>query len=345
MIDFRYHLVSTVAIFLALTVGIVLGTTMLQDPLLHTLKAETSQLREQSERLRTDKDRADRLNAGNAELVAAYAEAMLDRRLTGVRVVVVEPPGVDAASREEIAELVRGAGGTVTGRLVLTDSYLDPGESDAVEEIADRWSEEGDEAEGNPYERAGAGIARAVLAGGEDTEGARRGDGFDPRALIDEYVEAGLLAVHGEPASGADTALLLAPAEPFALSDGREDSDATPPANAMVLALARALERAGGGTVLAGAPNADGPTGVIRQARAEEARFTTVDTAGTPAGDVVTVLALALADEGRNGHYGIGAGVEGFLPASLPTPRPDPTPEPSVGGVSTDDVSSTGNES
>ncbi len=30
MIDFRHHLVSIVAIFLALTVGIVLGSTVLQ---------------------------------------------------------------------------------------------------------------------------------------------------------------------------------------------------------------------------------------------------------------------------------------------------------------------------
>ncbi|MEE2045447.1 copper transporter, partial [Nocardiopsis tropica] len=39
MIDFRYHLVSIVAVFLALTVGLVLGTTMLQDPLLNTLQS------------------------------------------------------------------------------------------------------------------------------------------------------------------------------------------------------------------------------------------------------------------------------------------------------------------
>ena len=32
MIDFRYHLVSIVAVFLALAIGIVLGSTELQGP-------------------------------------------------------------------------------------------------------------------------------------------------------------------------------------------------------------------------------------------------------------------------------------------------------------------------
>ncbi|GAA3986545.1 copper transporter [Thermobifida alba] len=334
MIDFRYHLVSTVAIFLALTVGIVLGTTMLQDPLLHTLKAETAQLREQSERLRTDKDLADQFNAGTAQLITAYETAMLERRLADTRIVVVEPSGVDAAVRDAIMERLRHAGGTVVGRITLTDRYLDPGEADHVDEVADRWSEDLKVPRGTPYERAGAEIAQAVLT----ADGDESPDGFDPAELLAGYVESGLLAVHGEPASGADAALLLAPAEPFALVADQEGNDtATPPANATVLALARALKRAGAATVLAGAPDADGPTGIIRQARAEKARFTTVDTAGTTAGDIVTVLALALAAEGRDGHYGVGAGVDGFLPAVLPDPRPDPTPTPST-GVSAEDV-------
>jgi len=335
VIDFRYHLVSTVAIFLALTVGIVLGTTMLQDPLLHTLKAETAQLREQSERLRTDKDLADQFNAGTAQLITAYETAMLERRLADTRIVVVEPPGVDAVVRDAIVERLRHAGGTVVGRITLTDRYLDPGEADHVDEVADRWSEGLKVPHGNPYERAGAEIAQAVLA----ADGDEHPDGFDPAELLAGYAEAGLLAVHGEPASGADAALLLAPAEPFALVDGHQGGNdtTTPPANAAVLALARALERTGAATVLAGAPDADGPTGLIRQARAEKARFTTVDTAGTTAGDIVTVLALALAAEGRDGHYGVGAGVDGFLPSVLPDPRPDPTPTPST-GVSAEDV-------
>ena len=39
MIDFRYHLVSIVAVFLALAVGIVVGSTELQPGVVNSLRA------------------------------------------------------------------------------------------------------------------------------------------------------------------------------------------------------------------------------------------------------------------------------------------------------------------
>ncbi len=336
MIDFRYHLVSTVAIFLALTVGIVLGSTMLQDPLLHTLKEETEQLRLQSERLRADKDVADQFNTGAAQLIAAYETVMLDRRLTDVRIVVVEPDGVDPTLRDAVVEQLRHAGGTVVGRITLTERYLDPAEATHVAKVADRWAEGLNVSYDNPYEQAGAELAQALLAFEDDQ---RADTGFDPDSVLAGYVTSGLLAVHGKPAGRADAALLLAPAEPFAFADERdaEDPAATPPANAIMLAFARALDQVGIATVLAGPPDAADPHGVIGQARTEKARFTTVDIAGTAPGDVVTVLALATAVEGRHGHYGIGAQADGFLPEVLPTPRPEPTPTPSGALSAVDD--------
>ena len=44
MIDFRYHLVSIVAVFLALAIGIVLGSTELQGPAYNLLDKTTSKL-------------------------------------------------------------------------------------------------------------------------------------------------------------------------------------------------------------------------------------------------------------------------------------------------------------
>jgi hypothetical protein len=44
MIDFRYHLVSLVAVFLALAVGIVLGTTALNGPLTRGLQSTEAKL-------------------------------------------------------------------------------------------------------------------------------------------------------------------------------------------------------------------------------------------------------------------------------------------------------------
>ena len=44
MIDFRYHVVSIVAVFLALAIGIVLGSTELQGPTYNILNRTTAKL-------------------------------------------------------------------------------------------------------------------------------------------------------------------------------------------------------------------------------------------------------------------------------------------------------------
>src|SRR6202044_4176126 len=61
VIDFRYHLVSIVAVFLALAIGIVLGSTELQGSTLDVLRAENNSL-------------TNKLNDANAQS-ASFAKA------------------------------------------------------------------------------------------------------------------------------------------------------------------------------------------------------------------------------------------------------------------------------
>src|SRR3954447_2039003 len=44
MIDFRYHLVSLIAVFLAVALGIVIGTTQLNGPLTDNLQGQVTAL-------------------------------------------------------------------------------------------------------------------------------------------------------------------------------------------------------------------------------------------------------------------------------------------------------------
>ena len=53
MIDFRYHLVSIVAVFLALAVGIVLGSGPLDEQIQGALQTQTDDLRSQQNELRS----------------------------------------------------------------------------------------------------------------------------------------------------------------------------------------------------------------------------------------------------------------------------------------------------
>lgn len=330
MIDFRYHLVSIVAVFLALTVGLVLGTTMLQDPLLNTLKSETSELREQSETLRTEKERAEALNDGGDQMAAVYAEDMLDRRLDGTGVVVVSAPGADEEVRKGLQARVEQAGGTVEGHLALTDKYIDPDQATFVGELADQLAEGADDSggAGGPYERAAARLAEAVGAvpepedGDEDGDEDEDGGGIDGEAVLAGFAEAGLLTVEGEPADAADAVLVVAPAAPFpaGAAPSPEGEGAEPPGNDAVLPLVAAVGE-DGPALLAGDGSAAGPGGLIARARRDEAPSATADATGRSSGDVAAVLALAEAMEDDPGHYGTGEETDGFLPEPPPPAR------------------------
>ena len=56
MISWRYHLVSIVAVFLALGLGVLTGTTVLNDNLVRNLKAQTKTLKADLDELRASVD-------------------------------------------------------------------------------------------------------------------------------------------------------------------------------------------------------------------------------------------------------------------------------------------------
>ena len=54
MISLRYHIVSLVAVFLALALGIVVGSTVLQEGTVSVLRATSQEVRQRSEENRTE---------------------------------------------------------------------------------------------------------------------------------------------------------------------------------------------------------------------------------------------------------------------------------------------------
>ena len=304
MIDFRYHLVSIVAVFLALTVGLVLGTTMLQDPLLESMRSETADLRGQSEDLRAERDEAELLNAGADQLAEATADDVLTDRLDGVDLVVVAAPGADEDVVRALRERAEEAGAEVAGRVSVRDAFPDVEEATFLDELSLQVSDTPDELTGGPYDKAGTELGRALSAP-EDDEG-----GHDAAATLAAFEEGGLITVQGSPARSARALLVVAPAGPI-----EEDAEA---ATTVLLTLTKAMNREVGATVLAGGAEAAREGGSIARSLAEDAPYSTVDVAGRPAGDVVVALALAEALAGGHGAYGVGEGVSGFLPEPLP---------------------------
>lgn len=124
MVDFRYHLVSIVAVFVALAVGIVLGAGPLKN-------ASDQQLRDQVQAVRVDNDGLrEQLSASRASVGAAnqfsaqIAAGLVARRLPRTPVVVVVLPGGDNAVTDAVSDLLVAAGATVTGTVSIRSTWI-----------------------------------------------------------------------------------------------------------------------------------------------------------------------------------------------------------------------------
>jgi hypothetical protein len=298
VIDLRFHLVSTTAIFLALAVGVVLGTTVLRDPVLSRLGEDTERAEAQAEQLREERAEVERRYEAAAGVAEAAAGGLLEDALEDRGVGVVEAPGADEAAAAALTSQVERAGGEVVGVLHLAERYVAEGEETFLRELTDQVAGEVELPEGGAHERAAALLAASTLGEPDDDEQISRA------AALAAFAEADLLRPAGEAHQGADV-LLLAEAAP---SQGAgPDAQRT----AALEGFSAAAEEAGYAAVVAGPHTSAHGEGLVSQAR-DTGGPSTVDVYGDAAGAVVTVFALAAADAGEVVHYGVGPGAEGL---------------------------------
>jgi hypothetical protein len=124
VISLRYHIVSLVAVFLALALGIVVGSTVLQEGTVSVLRATSERVRQESER----NSRANvALNQDIARLQtfgAAVLPELVQNRLKGRSVVLVDTDKVDGGMRESVRKVLEDAGAQVDGQITFADNRL-----------------------------------------------------------------------------------------------------------------------------------------------------------------------------------------------------------------------------
>ena len=305
MIDFRYHLVSLVAVFMALAVGIVLGAGPLKDPVDTALGNQTEELRKEKEELRAQVRDLEAQLAFDQELATISAPSVLDGTLAGRTVLLVSLPGADAEQLALLKGAAEVAGARVSGTVAVQDSYTAPDQSGILGDLVARLG--GGEGE-TPYERAAAALAAALVTDSEEAAGQATPSG---QALLAALVEIGFLAVEGAPEQRATLVLTLAGPTP-------DEADAAKAQTAALLPLVAALDEGGAGEVLGG-PVGSATEGSliagVRDSDALSAAISTVDVVNTASGRTVAVLALVDQAAGKSGQYGTGPG--GESPASL----------------------------
>src|SRR5699024_10919499 len=110
VIDFRYHLVSLISVFLALAVGIVLGAGPLRENLGDQLAGQVEQLRTEQEQLRTEAEQLAGENDQLSSFITEVGPELVDGTLEGRRIAILTDDDSTRASTERITSLLDAAG-------------------------------------------------------------------------------------------------------------------------------------------------------------------------------------------------------------------------------------------
>ncbi|MBV8539983.1 MAG: copper transporter [Pseudonocardiales bacterium] len=309
MISLRYHVISIAAVFLALALGVVLGSTAISDRLLSGLSSNRDQLGRQVSDLQAERDglRA-RLSAADIFGTAVGPRAV-SGALRGRTVVLVTTADADPADRDALTALLSSAGATVTGELQLTDAFTDPSRSDQLSELCTRLLPAG--------LRLPTASDAGTLAGGllgsllliSPHNGKAQATPAETTAVLAGLGDGGFVR-SGPQLTAAQLAVVL--------TDGAGRANSSADRAGILARFATQLDRAGAGAVLAGRPGSaegNGPIGVVRADTAAASVLSTVDDVSTAAGRVATVLALAEQAQGRAGRYGTGGNAQAVVPA------------------------------
>jgi hypothetical protein len=322
MIDFRYHLVSIIAVFLALAVGLAVGSTALTGTAEQALTAAQHRLTSQNKTLAKENGLLQKQVAGDQALAQANSERLLAGLLTGEHVVLIAAPGADSTMTNGITTALREAGAAVTGQVSLTSAFTTTsGQNEAtLSQLAQNLAASAGmsltAAPDSPV--SGQQEAAQVLAAGLVASGA----GLTPsasQAILTGFSQRDFITVDsGAPASEpADLAVLVTPS-------GQPPQQSV---SQVLLAVARELKSAGSATVMAGAVNSIGSGSVIDAEVSAGNAVSTVDNADTETGQIMVVQALRFLLDGKTpAAYGAEAAA---APSPGPTPAVTATPKPS----------------
>jgi hypothetical protein len=316
VIDFRYHIVSLVAVFLAIALGIVIGTTALNGRVLDDLEEQVTGLQEDKRSLEdAQQGLQERLDTGDLFEEAVGPTLVADSLADSSVVLLLDGDDVDEDAVEAVSGLVEEAGGTVTGTIRINDAYTDPGNDAALQSYV-----------------TGPGLPTGVTLPETDDTG----------ELVAAVLSQVLVTPPGVVPAPDTAALSQVLAGLSALDVLTQDSPSVQPADHVVLLtdgaledddaqarlgslvdLMAALDRAGSGAVVSGdaaSAEENGLVGVIRADPEVSALVSTVDNLDSASGRISTVLALSQEGEGTSGKYGTGEDTQPVPPVPAATP-------------------------
>jgi hypothetical protein len=302
MIDFRYHLISIVAVLLALSLGIVTGSGFLGGPVFDALENRVQAVTGANQRLREQNAAIQqRANASDFALAALEPE-ILEGDLLGEQAVVVRFAQSDQDLLDGLDSMFENAGGTVATTITLDDELVlsDPDRRTSLAALLGTAETSADALRLRLADVLGQALAAAA-------DGGRLAIQIRLRDLLDGLVELGLLSVEASPATIPSGAL-------FVVAGGGQSD---PPYPLPQLAVTLTVRLAARNGAVLGAESSESTWGLVAGLREDpetQSSVWTVDNADEVIGRVSAAMVLQRASERPATHYGTDPGAAAVIP-------------------------------
>jgi hypothetical protein len=321
MVDFRYHLVSLVAVFLALACGIVLGAGPLREAIGDTVSGRNAELTSQNASLTQQRDAAVADERAASSALDAAGAGLLGGTLPGYRVAVVQLGTVDAQAAKAVDTRLAQAGAQVVSHVTLASAWTDPSLRSFRQSLVGYLTGYLSPAPATGAS-ADAELAQALVEGLVAANTSNLDVPSGNASVLLQLLSTGdtpLVTLAAPVTTPADAVVLLAP--------GSSSATATPTATvgtdlaAAGLTLLQAAQAGSKGAVLAEGDGGPGPV-VAGVLASKDATLSTVSGTNDVVGQIGVPLALAQRIVGTAGHYGTGTGLTPLPPRTVaPAPR------------------------
>jgi len=308
VISWRYHLISIVAVFLALGLGVLAGTTVLDQGLVNALRSQTAELRRDLEDLRRTVTEQRRSIATLSAFSEQALPFLVSDRLFGRPVVIVTQDGVEEATLTEVRRALDLSGASILTTLTVR-AEMTAGDPSSLAELA---AIVGLPSTTPPEDLSSA--AATELAERLATVPSGTGAQAD---LLGELLSGGFITA-GQPALSDATLAQVGGATQTVVVIGGGAADVVPVPRAFLVPLTTSLVDLGMTTAAAeGLASEAGYVALVRtEVDADTEPLATVDDADVPIGSAALILAIQeVILTGTGGDYGTGEGASRLLPS------------------------------
>ncbi|HEY7106909.1 MAG TPA: copper transporter [Acidimicrobiia bacterium] len=132
MINFRFHLASLIAIFLALALGVVVGAGVIDRGVVDTLNSRLDNVESRANRIQDDNNQLRDDNGKLTSAIEAQQCYVMRDQLLGEDVGIVAVRGVDESTVKKAVAAVECGGGNVTGILWIEPKWALTSDSDVA---------------------------------------------------------------------------------------------------------------------------------------------------------------------------------------------------------------------